>query len=167
MGYCVPYHTNPSATIPERSLPELGPITPIGHRAPLSSPPYRRPAATPAQPYRTSPPSPKILPSFLGIAMHEQFIITIGYRAKAGRGAELEKLLRDRVPISRTEAGNLDYRLYTSITDPHVFFLFARFASEKSFDVHMYQPYTLSMLANLEELLEDPPRVETYKAIIG
>ena len=99
--------------------------------------------------------------------MKEQFIITIGYRAKPGKAAALEKLLRDRVPITRTEAGNLDYRLYRSTTDPHVIFLFARFASEKSFDIHMYQPYTLSMLANLEELLQGPPRVETYQTILG
>ena len=99
--------------------------------------------------------------------MKEQFIITIGYRAKPGKAVELEKLLRDRVPISRTEAGTLDYRLYRSTTDENLFFLFARYASEKSFDIHMYQPYTLSLLANIEALLEGPPRVETYRTVIG
>ena len=99
--------------------------------------------------------------------MKEQFIVTIGYRAKPGRAAELEKQLRDRVPISRTEAGNLDYRLYRSTSDENVFFLFARYASERSFDIHMYQPYTLSLLAHLEDMLEDPPRVETYKSVLG
>lgn len=99
--------------------------------------------------------------------MREQFIVTIGFRAKPGMAAQLEKLLRDRVPISRTEAGNLDYRLYRSNTDENVFFLFSRYASEKSWDIHMYQPYTLTMLANLEELLEDPPRIETYKSVLG
>ena len=96
-----------------------------------------------------------------------QFIVTFGYRAKPGKAAELERLLRDRVPISRTEAGNLDYRLYRSTTDDHVFFLFSRYASEKSFDVHLYQPYTLSAMAEFEDLLADPPRVETYQSILG
>ena len=96
-----------------------------------------------------------------------QFIVTIGFRAKPGKAADLERELRNRVPISRTEAGNLDYRLYQSTTDDHVFFLFSRYATEKSFDVHLYQPYMLSMLAEFENLLADPPRVETYQAILG
>lgn len=98
---------------------------------------------------------------------HKQFIVTIGFRARPGKAAELERELRNRVPISRTEAGTLDYRLYRSSTDDHVFFLFSRYTSEKSFDVHLYQPYSLSMMAEFESLLADPPRVETYETILG
>jgi quinol monooxygenase YgiN len=97
----------------------------------------------------------------------KQYIVTIGFRAKPGKAAELERELRNRVPISRTEAGNLDYRLYRSTTDDHRFFLFSRYASEKMFDVHLYQPYSLTLLAEWEELLADPPRVETYETILG
>ncbi len=101
--------------------------------------------------------------------MREQhhYIVTIGFRAKPGKAAELERELRNRVPISRTEAGNLDYRLYRSTSDDHRFFLFSRYASEKSFDVHLYQPYSLSMLAELDELLAEPPRIETYETVLG
>lgn len=96
-----------------------------------------------------------------------QYIVTIAFRAKPGRAADLEQVLRNCVPISRTEAGNLDYRLYRSTTDDHVFFLFSRYASEKSFDVHLYQPYMLSMMAEFEQLLADPARVETYGSVLG
>ncbi len=98
---------------------------------------------------------------------HRQVIVTIGFRAKPGKAAELERELRIRVPISRTEAGNLDYRLYRSSTDSHVFFLFSRYSSEKTFDIHLYQPYSLSMMAEFEDLLDGPPRVETYETILG
>lgn len=101
------------------------------------------------------------------VTMHEHFIVTIGFRAKQGKAGELERHLRDRVPISRTEAGTLDYRLYRSTTDDHLFFLFSRYASEKSWDLHLYQPYTLSMMAGLEDLIEGPPKVETYKTVMG
>jgi quinol monooxygenase YgiN len=101
------------------------------------------------------------------MAKREQFIVTIGFRAKPGKAAELEKQLRNRVPISRTEAGNLDYRLYQSTQDDHVFFLFSRYESEKSFDMHLYQPYTLTLMAEFENLLDGPPRVETYRSILG
>jgi len=97
----------------------------------------------------------------------KQYIVTIGFRAKPGQAADLERELRNRVPISRTEAGNLDYRLYRSTTDENLFFLFSRYASEKSFDIHLYQPYTLSMLAEYEDLLAGPPKVETYETILG
>ncbi len=97
----------------------------------------------------------------------EPFIVTIGLRAKPGKAAELERALRNRVPISRTEAGTLDYRLYRSTSDDHLFFLFSRFASEKQFDLHLYQPHSLSMLAEFEDLLTEAPRVETYRTILG
>jgi quinol monooxygenase YgiN len=97
----------------------------------------------------------------------KQFIVTIGFRAKPGKASELERALRQRVPISRTEASTLDYRLYRSNTDDHVFFLFSRFTSEKHFDVHLYQPYSLAILGELEELLADAPRVETYRPVLG
>jgi quinol monooxygenase YgiN len=96
-----------------------------------------------------------------------QYIVTMGFRAKPGKAAELERELRNRVPISRTEAGNLDYRLYRSTVDDHRFFLFSRYSSEKMFDIHLYQPYSLAMMAEFEELLADPPRVETYESILG
>ena len=96
-----------------------------------------------------------------------QFTVTIGFRAKPGMAAELQRKLRDRVPISRTQAGILDYRLYRSRTNDHVFFLFSRYASEKTFDIHLYQPYTLSLMAEYEDLLAEPPRVETYTTVLG
>jgi quinol monooxygenase YgiN len=101
------------------------------------------------------------------MAEKKQLIVTIGFRAKPGKAADLERELRNRVPISRTQAGTLDYRLYRSTTNPDVFFLFSRFISEKSFDIHLYQPYSLSMLAELEKLLADAPRVDTYETVLG
>jgi quinol monooxygenase YgiN len=100
-------------------------------------------------------------------AQKKQFIVTIGVRAKPGKAVELERELRNRVPISRTEAGTLDYRLYRSTTDDHVFFLFSRFTSEKTFDMHLYQPYSLSLLAEIEDLMAESPRIETYQTILG
>ena len=97
----------------------------------------------------------------------KQLIVTIGFRAKPGKAAELERELRNRVPIARTEAGILDYRLYRSTSNQDVFFLFSRYASEKSFDIHLYQPYSLSMLAEFEDLLADPPRIDTYETVLG
>lgn len=97
----------------------------------------------------------------------DHYVVTIGYKAKQGKAEELERTLRNRVPISRTEAGTLDYRLYRSNSNDHLFFLFSRFASEKSFDLHLYQPYILSLMAEYEDLLDGPPRVETYKTVLG
>jgi quinol monooxygenase YgiN len=104
-----------------------------------------------------------------GTRMQEkkQLIVTIGFRAKPGMAARLERELRNRVPISRTEAGTLDYRLYRSTQNSDVFFLFSRYLSDKAFDIHLYQPYSLTMLAELEELLADPPRVDTYETVLG
>ena len=97
----------------------------------------------------------------------KQYIVTIGFRAKPGRAVDLERELRQRVPISRTEAGTLDYRLYRSSSNDHLFFLFSRYASEKSFDIHLYAPHSLTLLAELEDLLADAPRVETYETVLG
>jgi quinol monooxygenase YgiN len=103
----------------------------------------------------------------MGMTAKKQLIVTIGFRAKPGKAADLERELRNRVPIARTEAGTLDYRLYRSTTNQDVFFLFSRFLSDKQFDIHLYQPYSLSMLAELERLLADAPRVDTYETVMG
>ncbi len=97
----------------------------------------------------------------------KHYIVTVGFRAKVGKASDLERELRNRVPITRTEAGVLDYRLYRSTTDPNLFFLFSRYASEKLFDIHLYQPYTLSLLAEYESLLDGPAKVETYETVLG
>jgi quinol monooxygenase YgiN len=104
---------------------------------------------------------------FSALSPPKQYIVTIGFRAKPGKAQDLERELRNRVPITRTEAGVLDYRLYRSTSDPNLFFLFSRYASEKLFDIHLYQPYSLSMLAEFEELLDGAPRIETYDTILG
>jgi hypothetical protein len=65
------------------------------------------------------------------------------------------------------ESHRLDDRPYKSTTGPNLFFLFSRDASEKLFDVHLYQPYSLSMLAEFENLLDGPPKVETYETVLG
>ncbi|HUO10206.1 MAG TPA: putative quinol monooxygenase [Phycisphaerae bacterium] len=101
------------------------------------------------------------------MSTQKHYIVTIGFRAKEGKAADLERELRNRVPITRTEAGVLDYRLYRSRTDRNLFFVFSRYASEKLFDVHLYQPYSLSMLAEFESLLDGPPKVETYETVLG
>ncbi|MGN6366775.1 MAG: putative quinol monooxygenase [Phycisphaerae bacterium] len=80
---------------------------------------------------------------------------------------DLERELRNRVPITRTEAGLLDHRLHKSKTDPNLFFLFSRDASEKLFDVHLHQPYPLSMPAEFENLPDGPPKAETYETVLG
>ena len=97
----------------------------------------------------------------------DHYVVTIGYMAKQGKAEELERNLRNRVPISRTEAGTLDYRLYRSNSNDHLFFLFSRFSSEKSFDLHLYQPYILSLMAEFEDLLDGPPKIETYTPVLG
>ncbi len=101
------------------------------------------------------------------MANFKQYIVTIRYQAKPGKASQLEQHLRNRVPITRPEAGNLAYRLYRSTADDHVFFLFSRYASEKLFDVHLYEPYIMSLLAELDDICVETPRVETYETILG
>jgi len=101
------------------------------------------------------------------MAKRSQFVVTFGYRAKPGKAETLERVLRNCVPISRTEAGNMDYRLYHSTDDDHVFFLFMRYASKHHYDMHLGKPYVQAVMAQYEDLLADPPRIETYHSVLG
>ncbi|MEI7766816.1 MAG: antibiotic biosynthesis monooxygenase [Phycisphaerae bacterium] len=98
--------------------------------------------------------------------MITEFVLVSHYHAKPGCEAALETALRNRVPITRTEAGTLEFRLLQARDNPAQFMIFGRFRSEKAFDIHLYEPYTLSLLAHTETLVAAPPRIETYQMVM-
>jgi len=87
------------------------------------------------------------------------------FKAKPGKGDELEKILLALVPLTRSEPGNIAYVLYRSTENPDELLFDEIFASYDAFREHSQQPYIKSLRSKIEHLMAAPLKVETYSEV--
>lgn len=84
------------------------------------------------------------------------------FRAKPGKGKELEKILHTLVTPTRSEPGNIAYVLHCSTKNPDELVFDEMFVSMKAFEEHAQKPYIKSLASKIDHLVDAPVRVETY-----
>jgi quinol monooxygenase YgiN len=84
------------------------------------------------------------------------------FRARQGRGPELEKVLLDLVGPTRSEPGNISYVLHRKDGEPDALVFDEIWASRKALEEHAQKPYILSLGEKIKGLADGPPRVEVY-----
>ncbi len=87
------------------------------------------------------------------------------FKAKPGKGKELEKILVTLVIPTRNEPGNIAYILHRSTENPDEFVFDEIFTSIQAFEEHAQKPYIKSLIAKIEHLLAAPPEVKTYSEV--
>lgn len=87
------------------------------------------------------------------------------FRAKPGRGKELEKILQTLVAPTRGEPGNIAYVLHRSTKNPDELLFDEMFVSMKAFEEHAQKPYIKSLASKTGHLVDAPVRVETYSEV--
>ncbi|MEW6605240.1 MAG: putative quinol monooxygenase [Thermoproteota archaeon] len=87
------------------------------------------------------------------------------FKAKPGKGKELEQVLRTLVTPTRSEPGNIAYILHRSTQNPDELVFDEIFASMKAFEEHLQQPYITSLHAKINHLIDAPVNVKTYYEI--
>ena len=75
-------------------------------------------------------------------------------RAKSGRGAELGGLLAELAPISREEAGCIDFELHRSVGEPDLWFVYEDWKSRNDLDQHFKTPHLLKFAEASAALLD-------------
>jgi quinol monooxygenase YgiN len=75
-------------------------------------------------------------------------------KAKAGKTAELEKLLNQVVSATHKEPGCQLYSLHRSAADPDMFVFVEKWANAADLDSHLKSPHIAAALARQEELIE-------------
>lgn len=71
------------------------------------------------------------------------------------------------IPLSRKEAGCLEYGFYQDINDPDRFITFERWASAAALSAHFSQPHTLELLKTAPEFVAEAPVITAYEAGLG
>lgn len=62
--------------------------------------------------------------------------LTATWRAREGEEAEIERILRTMVPLSRQEPGCITYTAMRSEEDPREFLLFEQYRDAEAFEAH-------------------------------
>jgi quinol monooxygenase YgiN len=87
------------------------------------------------------------------------------FRAKRGKGAELEKVLLALVRPTRSEEGNISYVLHRQIGDPD-FLLFDEIWTDRTaLDEHVKKPYITSLHDKIAHLVDAPPKIDIYSEV--
>jgi quinol monooxygenase YgiN len=83
------------------------------------------------------------------------------FRAKPGRGKELEQILLELVPLTRSEPGNIAYVLHRSTENPDELVFDEIFSSKKAFEEHTQKTYIAGLALKIKHLLA-AQEVKTY-----
>jgi quinol monooxygenase YgiN len=84
------------------------------------------------------------------------------FRARQGRGPELEKVRLDLVDPTRSAPGNISYVLHRKEDDLDALVFDEIWVSKRALEEHAKKPYIMSLGEKVKGLAEGPPRVEVY-----
>lgn len=87
------------------------------------------------------------------------------FKARKGKGAELEKVLLSLVAPTRSEPGNISYVLHRHAGDPDSLMFDEIWTSKAALDEHMKKPYLVSLHEKIGHLIGEPPRIEIYSEV--
>lgn len=91
--------------------------------------------------------------------------ITATFHAKKGQEASLEALLSAMLTPTRNEPGCISYRLFKDQTKLNLFIFQEVFSDQQAFDDHCQQPHFITLLQQLEGLLEQEPEISFLLSI--
>jgi quinol monooxygenase YgiN len=83
-------------------------------------------------------------------------------RARVGKADFLGGALAELVVLTRQEAGSAICELNQSAADPNTWMVYERWRGKDAFDSHMRQPYVARFLAQLNDLVSEPPEVRPF-----
>ncbi len=81
------------------------------------------------------------------------------------KGDEMEKLLREFVPKTSTEAGTIAYVAHRSIDEPSKFFVYEKYENEEAFKAHSSTPHFKEFAKEISSMLQGRPDIGRYREI--
>ncbi|MGH8739002.1 MAG: putative quinol monooxygenase [Burkholderiales bacterium] len=93
-----------------------------------------------------------------------EITVIVEMRALPGREVALERKLRAAVSPTHGEQGCIRFALHRSSSQPNLFLLVERWASQHALDEHLGQPYLITLLAAIKELTESA-NAQTYQML--
>lgn len=90
------------------------------------------------------------------------FALVVTFKAKAGKGKELEQTFRPCLAATRKEPGNIAYELNRDPDDPNTYFMYEKFKGIPALEDHLKQQHTQTLLKALVPITEGEPKIKVY-----
>ena len=94
-------------------------------------------------------------------------ILTAAITAKAGKEAELEKVLLNMISKTAQEEGSMEYRLHKSKNNSGSYLFYEKYIDQAAFDAHSSSEYCSNLGAQIKDLIAKDPIIEFYDFIDG
>ncbi len=94
--------------------------------------------------------------------MHGMVTLMVRLRAKPGKAAELEHVLRELVEQAHKEEGCVDYRFHRRVGDPDAFAFYENWRSQKDFEAHLRTPCQVQFAKTRDAYVAGQIELEFY-----
>ncbi|UVS69751.1 putative quinol monooxygenase [Nitrososphaera viennensis] len=88
--------------------------------------------------------------------------VIASFRAKPGKHEALKQILASLVEPTRAEPGCIAYILHQDANDNRHFVFDEIWVNMQALKEHSAKPYILALPQKLQEIVSEPPRVETF-----
>jgi quinol monooxygenase YgiN len=92
-----------------------------------------------------------------------KFAIYAHLKAKPGKAAEVESLLKSALAMAQAEPGTVTW--YAIAEDDHSFGIFDTFETEEARQAHLNGPIARALMSKADELLSQPPAIHKIRLI--
>jgi quinol monooxygenase YgiN len=92
-----------------------------------------------------------------------QFALYAHIKAKPGKAAEVESLLKSALPLAQNEPGTVTWYAFTE--DEGSYGIFDTFDTEAARQAHLDGPIAKALMAKADELLAQPPAIHKIKVL--
>lgn len=98
--------------------------------------------------------------------MSAQLTLVATLRAKSGHSEELGSRLKALVEPTRSEVGNIDYRLHRATKDDDTWMLYENWCSKEALEAHFEAPYLKDFLKNAPSLLANEMELAFFQQAV-
>ncbi len=95
----------------------------------------------------------------------KQVTLVVTFQARPGKEAELRKTLLGLIPLTRKEAGCINYDLHVAPDDPSKFLFYENWTSEAHLNRHGETPHVQNLLKRMDELCVEPLKLNFWEKI--
>jgi quinol monooxygenase YgiN len=92
-------------------------------------------------------------------------VVVAVMKAKEGCEQEMEKALREMIPLVESEEGTLTYALHRPRKNPGKFLMYEKYRDKDSFNHHSATPYFTELFGKIAPLLDGAPVIDIYEEL--
>ena len=87
------------------------------------------------------------------------FSLIVIFKVHPGKKSDFQSAISPVIQATRSEEGNIEYRLSVDENDENTFFLYEIYKDRSAYEFHTQQSYLTSLRESLREILSEPTSV--------